>query len=314
MAQAPHLRWIRSDGTRLSSGRRALNAALLLLLISWPLAAPHAQAPHPESVQIRDLLPTVVNITSQKVVRETGSGTIAAAPHRGWGRLITQSGSGFVIDPGGVIVTNWHVVESSYEIIVTFEDNSRAPAVIVSAARSMDIALLKVPPQHPLVPVRFGDSDKVQIGDPVLAIGNPLGIGMSVTSGIVSALNRDIADTPYDHFIQTDAAINHGNSGGPMFNSQGELVGLNTALYSPTSGSVQRRAFRHRPAATVRQHAGGLDRRQSAANDAGNGHGTRARAFGGIYRGGAAAGWAGGPGRAARGRHNPAFRRQKSGR
>ena len=212
---------------------------LALLLTCVPLAAPRAEVLAPnEGTVIRQLLPTVVNISSQKVVRETPSGLIAASPHSRSAHVVAQSGSGFVIDPSGIIATNWHVVESSFEITVTLDDNSRAPATVIAAARTMDIALLKVDPPHPLTAVRFGDSDKLQIGDPVLVIGNPLGIGMSVTAGIVSALNRDIADTPYDHFIQTDAAINHGNSGGPMFSSQGELVGLNTALYSPTSGSV----------------------------------------------------------------------------
>ena len=212
---------------------------MLVLLACAPLAAAHAEVLAPnQGTLIRQLLPSVVNISSQRVVREPGSGLVAASPRSRSAHVVGQSGSGFVIDASGVIATNWHVVESSFEITVTFEDNSRVPATVIAAARTMDIALLKVDPPHPLTPVRFGDSDKLQIGDPVLVIGNPLGIGMSVTAGIVSALNRDIADTPYDHFIQTDAAINHGNSGGPMFNSEGELVGLNTALYSPTSGSV----------------------------------------------------------------------------
>ncbi len=229
-----------ATGRGARSGLGCLPAALLLLLVMcWPLTAPQAQSIRPsEPTLIRAMLPAVVNITSQRVVGEAHSGTIAASPHYRTAHVITQSGSGFVIDPAGIIATNWHVVESSYEITVTFEDNSRAPATVIAAARPMDIALLKVVPPRPLVAVRFGDSDRLQIGDPVLAVGNPLGIGMSVTSGIVSALNRDILDTPYDHFIQTDAAINHGNSGGPLFNMQGEVVGLNTALYSPTSGSV----------------------------------------------------------------------------
>jgi serine protease Do len=216
-----------------------LGALLLLLLAAMPLGAAHAEVLAPnQGAVIRQLMPSVVNISSQKAVREPGSGIIASSPHSRSAHIVAQSGSGFVIDPSGVVATNWHVVEASFEITITFEDGSRVPATVMAAARTMDIALLKVDPPHPLTPVRFGDSDKLQIGDPVLVIGNPLGIGMSVTAGIVSALNRDIADTPYDHFIQTDAAINHGNSGGPMFNSEGELVGLNTALYSPTSGSV----------------------------------------------------------------------------
>lgn len=216
-----------------------LGAAVLLLLACSPWAASGAeQVRTGEATLIRNLLPTVVNISSQKVVHDSGAGVTAASPQNRAPHIVAQSGSGFVIDPSGIIVTNWHVVEAAYEITVTFEDNARAPATVVAAARSVDIALLKLEPPHALVAVQFGDSDKLQVGDPVLAVGNPLGIGMSVSAGIVSALNRDILDTPYDHFIQTDAAINHGNSGGPLFNMQGEVVGLDTALYSPTSGSV----------------------------------------------------------------------------
>ena len=213
-------------------------AVLLVLACSLSTASGVEQIRQGEATLIRNLLPTVVNISSQKVVHDSGAGVTAATPQGRSPRVVAQSGSGFVIDPSGIIVTNWHVVEAAYEITVTFEDNARAPATVIAAARSVDIALLKLEPPHPLVAVQFGDSDKLQVGDPVLAVGNPLGIGMSVSAGIVSALNRDILDTPYDHFIQTDAAINHGNSGGPLFNMQGEVVGLDTALYSPTSGSV----------------------------------------------------------------------------
>jgi serine protease Do len=216
-----------------------LSVAVLCLLASSPWTACGAEQIRPsEATVIRSLLPTVVNISSQKVVRDSGSGVTAGSSQGRAPHVVAQSGSGFIIEPSGIIVTNWHVVEAAFEITVTFEDNARAPATVTAAARSVDIALLKVDPPHPLVAVQFGDSDKLQVGDPVLAVGNPLGIGMSVSAGIVSALNRDILDTPYDHFIQTDAAINHGNSGGPLFNMQGEVVGLDTALYSPTSGSV----------------------------------------------------------------------------
>jgi serine protease Do len=147
-------------------------------------------------------------------------------------------GSGFIIDPSGYVVTNRHVVIDAYSITVGLSDGSRLVANVVGHPPGTDIALLKVNPDHLLPAVQFGTSDNVQVGDKVLAIGNPFGFGGTVTSGIVSALNRDTADTPYDNFIQTDAAINHGNSGGPLFNMRGEVVGVNSEIYSPTAGSV----------------------------------------------------------------------------
>ena len=123
-------------------------------------------------------------------------------------------GSGYIIDPGGIIVTNRHVIERAKDILVILHDNTLLRATVLAQANEVDIAVLKVTPDSPLPAVKFGDSDAVQVADPVLAIGNPLGLGGSVTQGIVSALNRDIRDTPFDDYIQTDAAINHGNSGG----------------------------------------------------------------------------------------------------
>jgi serine protease Do len=149
-------------------------------------------------------------------------------------------GSGFIIDGSGLIVTNRHVIERAKDILVILHDNTLLRATLLAQADQADIALLKVTPESPLPAVRFGDSDALQVADRVLAIGNPLGLGGSVTQGIVSALNRDISDTPFDDYIQTDAAINHGNSGGPLFNERGEVIGMNTAILSPnaTSGSI----------------------------------------------------------------------------
>jgi serine protease Do len=193
-----------------------------------------------EASLVRTLLPTVVNISSRKVYDEPGSPANAAGPTQRTdsGRVITLSGSGFIVDPEGLIATNYHVIGGAFEIIVTFWDGSRAPAKLMAATKVGDIAVLKVDVGHPLPVVHWANSDQVQIGDPVIAIGNPLGIGMSVSSGIVSALNRDIMASPYDDFIQTDAPINHGNSGGPLFNTKGQVIGIDTAIYSPTSGSV----------------------------------------------------------------------------
>ena len=147
-------------------------------------------------------------------------------------------GSGFIIDPTGYIVTNNHVIDGADEITVTLTDNTTLKAKLVGKDERVDLALLKVESDKPLASVNFGDSDTARVGDWVLAIGNPFGLGGSVTAGIVSARGRDIHQGSYDDFIQTDAAINRGNSGGPLFNMKGEVVGINTAIYSPSGGSV----------------------------------------------------------------------------
>ena len=147
-------------------------------------------------------------------------------------------GSGFIIDPAGYIVTNNHVIDGADKISVTLQDNTILKATLVGKDDKADLALLKVETDKPLKAVPFGDSDTGRVGDWVLAIGNPFGLGGSVTAGIVSARGRDIRQGPYDDFIQTDAAINRGNSGGPLFNMNGEVIGINTAIYSPSGGSV----------------------------------------------------------------------------
>jgi serine protease Do len=147
-------------------------------------------------------------------------------------------GSGFIIDPAGYIVTNNHVIDGADEITVTLHDGTSLKATLVGKDERADLALLKVKSDTPLPAVPFGDSDTARVGDWVLAIGNPFGLGGSVTAGIVSARGRDIRQGPYDDFIQTDAAINRGNSGGPLFNMAGEVIGINTAIYSPSGGSI----------------------------------------------------------------------------
>ncbi|MDB5551260.1 MAG: Do family serine endopeptidase [Rhizobium sp.] len=151
-------------------------------------------------------------------------------------RKVTSLGSGFVIDPAGFIVTNNHVIEGASEIVVNFANGSKLTAKLVGTDTKTDIALLKVEPKKPLIFVKLGDSRKMRIGDWVMAIGNPFGLGGSVSVGIVSARNRNLNAGPYDNFIQTDAAINRGNSGGPLFNMFGEVIGINTAIYSPSGG------------------------------------------------------------------------------
>jgi serine protease Do len=147
-------------------------------------------------------------------------------------------GSGFIVDASGIVVTNNHVIADADEINVILNDGSKIRAEIVGIDKKTDLAVLKFKPPKPLVAVKFGDSDKLRLGEWVIAIGNPFSLGGTVTAGIVSARNRDIATGPYDNFIQTDAAINRGNSGGPLFNLDGEVIGVNTLIISPTGGSI----------------------------------------------------------------------------
>ncbi len=153
-------------------------------------------------------------------------------------RKVSSLGSGFVIDASGIIITNNHVIADADEIFANFNDGSKLKAEIVGKDAKSDLAVLRVKPEKSIKAVSFGDSDKMRVGDWVMAIGNPFGLGGSVTVGVVSARNRDINAGPYDNFLQTDAAINRGNSGGPLFNMDGEVIGINTAIISPSGGSI----------------------------------------------------------------------------
>ncbi len=167
--------------------------------------------------------------------RKEGEGT----PNQNRGsRRVSSLGSGFVVDPSGIIVTNNHVIADADEIFANFNDGSKLKADVIGRDSKTDLAVLRVKSDKPLKAVGFGDSEKLRVGDWVMAIGNPFGLGGSLTVGVVSARNRDINAGPYDNFIQTDAAINRGNSGGPLFNMQGEVVGVNTAIISPSGGSI----------------------------------------------------------------------------
>ncbi len=238
---------------------RPLFAPALALFLLAALPALARSAPESFADLADKLLPGVVNIsTSQTLTAKTdrtpdmpqfppGSpldkffkdfmernrGGRDNAPHKA-----VSLGSGFVVDPSGIVVTNNHVIDGADEITVTFSDGNSLKAKLLGHDDRTDIAVLKVEPAKPLVAVAFGDSDKARVGDWVLAIGNPFGLGGSVTAGIVSARGRDINQGPYDNFIQTDAAINKGNSGGPLFDMDGNVIGINTAIYSPTGGSV----------------------------------------------------------------------------
>jgi serine protease Do len=178
-----------------------------------------------DATVVRQATQAVVNISAWKVHAPTSPGD---APRR-----VKVYASGFIVDPSGIVVTNKHVVDGALNLDVILNNGDRFPARLVAAAAMLDLAVLKVDVDHPLPYLKWANSDALQIGDPVLTIGNPLGLGMSVSAGIVSALNRDLQDTPFDSYIQTDAALNHGNSGGPLVNQAGEVVGIDTALYNP---------------------------------------------------------------------------------
>jgi serine protease Do len=239
-------------------GRSSALAAVLALLLAG-LAATPSPARGPDSVAdvAEGLQDAVVNISTTQTLK----GTAEAVPNgpgpkgspfeeffddffdeeggNGLARKVSSLGSGFVIDPGGLVVTNNHVIEGADEIVVNFTDGTSLKVTkILGHDPKTDLALLKVEPKTPLKAVTFGDSAKMRVGDWVMAIGNPFGLGGSVTVGIISATRRDINAGPYDDFLQTDAAINRGNSGGPLFNMDGEVIGVNTAIISPSGGSI----------------------------------------------------------------------------
>jgi serine protease Do len=143
-----------------------------------------------------------------------------------------------VVDPSGIVITNNHVIGDANEVYVVWSDGKRLKADVVGKDPKVDLAVLRVKSDTPLKAVRFGDSEKMRPGDWVMAVGNPFGLGFSVTAGIVSARGRNIESGAYDNYLQTDASINKGNSGGPLFNMKGEVIGINTAILSPTGGSV----------------------------------------------------------------------------
>jgi serine protease Do len=201
--------------------------------------------------------PAVVNISSSRKVAESDGAEMPfnfpkGSPfedlfkqfeeQQGGGRKQMHKamslGSGFIVDPAGYIVTNNHVIEDSTDITATLPDGTEYPAKLIGTDPKTDLALLKVEAKKPLPSVPWGDSDKARVGDWVMAVGNPFGLGGSVTTGIVSARSRDIHEGPFDDFLQIDAAINQGNSGGPTFDMSGHVVGINTAIVSPSGGSV----------------------------------------------------------------------------
>jgi serine protease Do len=242
--------------------RAWLAAALLSSLVGVPLAlapaAPALAQTHPTNLAdlVDSVAEAVVNISATQTIEAKDDATpdlpkgtpfdemfeeffkhhgINPHPHA---RQAQSLGSGFVVDPTGIVITNNHVVGDANDIVVIFTDGRKLKAKVIGKDSKVDVAVLKVESGKPLKTVKFGDSDKMRVGDGVIAVGNPFGLGETVTAGIISARNRNIDSGPYDDFLQTDASINKGNSGGPLFNMQGEVIGINTAILSPSGGSI----------------------------------------------------------------------------
>ncbi|MCC6716447.1 MAG: trypsin-like peptidase domain-containing protein [Acetobacteraceae bacterium] len=230
--------------------RRAVLGGGIAAVAALALAR-RARARGPDSFAplVRKVMPSVVNIAVTETV-VAGNDPLAMLPPEVQRQLrerfrqlqrhqeISGVGSGFIIDPAGYIVTNNHVVGTATRIVVSLSDGTRLPAKLVGGDELTDVALIKVDAPHALPAARFADSAQVEVGDWVIAAGNPFGLGGSVAAGIVSARGRDIGASVFDDFLQIDAPINPGNSGGPLFNTDGDVVGMNTAIFSPTGSSV----------------------------------------------------------------------------
>lgn len=219
----------------------------LFLFVSWPASA---QTVVSFADAVQKVLPSVVSVSAAKVQAEPPEMMLAlrGSPFEQFFKDVYRDGgfdapksillgSGLIYDRDGHIVTSAHVVENMDEVTVTMNDGSVLTGKVVGRDPKTDLAVVRVEGKN-LSPVVLGDSDAARIGDPVLAVGNPFGLGNTVTAGIISARSRDIQVGPYDDFIQTDAAINRGNSGGPLFNAAGQMIGVNTAIFSPSGGSV----------------------------------------------------------------------------
>jgi serine protease Do len=234
---------------------------LIVSVIGWAVPVFCAMVPpeHTFADVVERITPAVVNIATSKSVRRSAGSPEFPFPQPPPGspfedffreffdqdrapedapRRTASLGSGFVVDPAGYVVTNNHVIAEADEISVVFGDDSTYEAELIGHDSKTDLALLKITGDKPFPAVTFADSDKVRVGDWVIAIGNPFGLGSTVTAGIVSARSRDIRAGPYDDFLQVDAPINRGNSGGPSFNLNGEVIGINTAIFSPSGGNV----------------------------------------------------------------------------
>src|SRR5215471_4164938 len=217
----------------LSAG--ALSAVLLLTGISGTAAANGLASEGFGDLAAR-VTPAVVSISTHRPL-DLSADNLGESANKD-SHSSASLGSGFVIDPSGYVVTNYHVVADADEILITLRGGMSFPAALIGADEKTDLALLKIDTSSPLPFVSFGDSDAIRVGDPVMAVGNPYGLGGTVTMGIVSATGRDLHAGAFDDFVQIDASINPGNSGGPSFNLRGEVIGVNSAIASPNGGSV----------------------------------------------------------------------------
>jgi len=231
---------------------KVFNYCLILILLSIPVSFVNAKNAHNSFADLaKKLMPSVVNIASTQTIKTTSNPFPFEFPpgspfedmfkefNRPTERKATALGSGFIIDKKGIVVTNNHVIQGAEDIIVSVNGSTEYNAKVIGTDPYMDLAVLQIESDEKFIPVSFGDSDKARVGDWVIAIGNPFGFGGTVTSGIISSRNRDIGLTRYDDFIQTDASINVGNSGGPLFNLDGEVIGINTAIIAPgQTGSI----------------------------------------------------------------------------
>ena len=236
----------------LVSGDFVTPFAVAFTIIFFSVGLSAADRPNSFADLAERLSPSVVNISTTTIVNGGPGAEMPQFPpgspfeefFKNFGennrqRKAQSLGSGFIIDAKGIVVTNHHVIENAEEIRVILADETSFTAKVLGQDKKTDIAVLKIEPgDTKLAAVAFGDSDSLRVGDWVLAIGNPFGLGGTVTAGIVSAFGRDIGNGPYDDFIQTDASINRGNSGGPLFNTEGEVIGINTAIFSQSGGSV----------------------------------------------------------------------------
>jgi serine protease Do len=229
----------------------AMLVAIAAMVIGPDAVAASAQACYSRDI-VNHALSAIVNITVVKVVTGDNESSDISGSSSSSSKNSTEAGqptaehfeefvgSGVIVDPSGIIITNKHVIKDAAVIRVTFKDRTQVPAQLIAACALMDIAVIKVNVPRPLPTLEFADSDKVQVADPVIAVGNPLGIGTSVSTGVVSGLDRDLMRSPFDDFIQTDATINPGNSGGPLLDCDGKVIGIDTALLSnnKTLGSI----------------------------------------------------------------------------
>ena len=232
--------------------KKVFHYCLILIVLSLPASLTYAKSTPSSFADLAEkLMPSVVNIASTQIIKTTSNPFPFEFPegspfkdmfkdfNQPSERKATGLGSGFIIDEKGIVVTNNHVIQGAEDIVVSVNGSEEYKAKVIGKDPYMDLALLQIVSDEKFVPVSFGDSDKARIGDWVIAIGNPYGFGGTVTTGIISSRNRDIGLTRYDDFIQTDASINVGNSGGPLFNLDGNVIGINTAIIAPgRSGSI----------------------------------------------------------------------------